>query len=118
MIQKAKRQLKGTVYLEHFDRKYGRAGHYLGFATEGNLEARLKEHAEGKGARLTQVVTRVGITLECVRTWENATRSTERALKNRKDARSLCPKCCEARKDAGRFYRAMVKLGVRRISWN
>jgi predicted GIY-YIG superfamily endonuclease len=86
-----KKSLTGTAYLFHFAEKYAHAQHYLGFAEV--LENRLAEHFQGRGSRLTQVVTSAGIKIECVRTWENVTRSDERKLKNRRDARALCPIC-------------------------
>lgn len=85
------KDVKGTVYLLHFERNYKHAAHYLGFAE--NLENRIKEHAAGHGARLTQVIRDAGIGFELVRTWDAQTRTFERALKNRRDARALCPNC-------------------------
>lgn len=84
----------GTVYLIHFDRQLGHAQHYIGWA--GSLEARIRHHLAGTGARLMRAVTLAGISWEVVRTWEGD-RYLERKLKNRKDARSLCPACRAAR---------------------
>ena len=108
-------QPKGTVYLLHLEKPMNRAGHYLGWAKD--LETRIAQHGTPRGAKMTRAAAKRGIGFSVVRTW-NGTRSTERALKNLKDARSLCPHCCEARRDAKRFYGAMSKLGVRRITWN
>jgi hypothetical protein len=111
-------QPKGTVYLFHFSNKLSRAQHYLGFAEEGNLETRIKQHGTTAGAKLTFAAAQRGIGFELVRTWDDATRKVERALKNRKDAKSLCPNCAEERREAKRFYDAMRKLRARRIVWN
>ena len=77
-----------TVYLLHFNEPYKHARHYVGVAK--NLEARLAQHANGQGARLTQVVREAGIDWTLARTWEGD-RKTERRKKNR-GARH-CPVC-------------------------
>lgn len=108
---------KGTVYLLHLDRKLSRSGHYIGFCSQ-SVEERFKEHGTPAGAKFTLAAAQRGIKFQVVRTWENATRHTERHLKKRKSARSLCPHCQEDRKDSCRFYRAMKKLRVKKISRN
>lgn len=83
------------VYLLHFSAPISdkhTCQHYLGFAHD--LDARLAEHAAGRGARLTQVALERGITWECVRTWPGD-RSAERRLKHRKSSPRLCPICTE-----------------------
>ena len=80
----------GTVYLLHFDRRYGHAGHYTGWTSD--LTARLAEHAAGRGARLMTVVTAAGIGWHLARTWVGA-RSLERALKRQGGASRRCPMC-------------------------
>lgn len=86
-----------TVYLIHFDRPLGdpnnprgTASHYIGYTD--NLERRLKEHAEGRGAAIMRAVWLAGIPWHVVRTWEGG-RDLERKLKRRKKARCLCPIC-------------------------
>ncbi|HEX2174216.1 MAG TPA: endonuclease, partial [Dehalococcoidia bacterium] len=69
--------MKG-VYLLHFDRPFGHARHYLGFAR--NIDARLAAHAAGHGARLTQVVRAAGIGWTLALSWDGATRTDERRL--------------------------------------
>lgn len=93
----------GSVYLLHFNEPYvGQrrnplahrvqvASHYIGFA-QGDLEARLEAHASGQGARLMQVIAEAGISFELARVWPGG-RMVERRLKNRKEARALCPIC-------------------------
>ncbi len=100
---------KGTVYLLHFEIPYvsqrdtyyvgeeTRHGnrrkvvqHYIGWTDD--LEARLKEHRSGNGARLMSAVQRAGINWECVRTWVGTIRK-EKELKRRKKAAAFCPIC-------------------------
>jgi predicted GIY-YIG superfamily endonuclease len=80
----------GTIYLLHFTRPYQHAAHYTGWAT--NLDARLAEHANGRGARLLTVVRNAGIGWTLARTWPG-TRSRERALKRQGGASRRCPLC-------------------------
>ena len=79
------------IYLLHFDRPYRHAAHYLGYSP--NIPARLREHAAGTGARLTQVVKDAGIGWQLARTWPGATRRDERRLKRRGSGRRQCPMC-------------------------
>ena len=80
----------GTVYLIHFDTPYKRARHYIGWTAD--LDARLKAHRTGHGARLMEVIAEAGITWQLARTWDGG-RTRERAIKNRKNAPRLCPLC-------------------------
>jgi hypothetical protein len=84
----------GTIYLLHFERPISRkhtCQHYLGWALD--LAARIAEHRNGRGARLTQVALERGIAFEVVRTWPGD-RAFERKLKHRKESPRLCPLCC------------------------
>lgn len=85
----------GTVYLLHFSRSYRHARHYIGYTD--NLEERLARHRAGNGARLIEVITKIGITFEVVRIWSGK-RKLERRLKNNKNSKFLCPICREERK--------------------
>ncbi len=80
----------GVVYLLHFDRRYGHAGHYTGWAA--HLAARLAEHAAGRGARLLAVAKAAGIGWRLARTWPGG-RGRERALKRQGGAARRCPLC-------------------------
>jgi len=87
------------VYLLHFDRPYRHARHYLGYAAD--LDARLKRHKAGNGARLLQVVMDTGISWVLARTWPGG-RDVERKLKRQKNSPRLCPICrCQAQKENG-----------------
>jgi predicted GIY-YIG superfamily endonuclease len=86
-----------TVYLIHFERPLGdlsnprgQAQHYIGFTED--LAARLDAHRKGNGSAIMAAVGREGIGWRLVRTWEGG-RDVERALKDRKNARRLCPIC-------------------------
>ena len=80
----------GVVYLLHFDAPYKHARHYTGW-TEDLLD-RLDHHANGKGARLMNVIWAARIGFILVRTCEG-TRRTERAIKNAGGAVRYCPLC-------------------------
>lgn len=80
----------GTVYLLHFDQPYGHARHYLGWTLD--LDARLAEHAAGRGARLLAVAQAAGVTWQLARTWQGG-RARERQLKNQGGASRRCPLC-------------------------
>ena len=81
----------GSVYLLHFDTPFGHAKHYTGWAA--NLIGRINHHANGTGARLTQVVVEAGIGFSLARTWCGVDRNFERSLKNRGGAARHCPIC-------------------------
>jgi predicted GIY-YIG superfamily endonuclease len=81
------------VYLLHFENPISDSHtcqHYIG--STGNIEQRLKEHRQGKGARLTQVASERGINFILAWVWEGD-KKKERKLKNRKNAPKLCPFC-------------------------
>lgn len=90
-----------TLYLLHFDRPIANGHtcqHYLGWceSRRGALGRRMVAHANGRGARLTQVANERGIGWKLVRTWPGATRSDERHLKGRNYGNRLCPVCSPA----------------------
>ncbi len=87
-----------AVYLLHAsgtigsENKYGKAQHYIGWARI-SVEKRLAEHVNGQGASITAAFVAQGHTLEVARAWPDGDRSLERRLKNRKNAKLLCPIC-------------------------
>ena len=84
----------GVVYLLHFDAPISdrhTCQHYLGYSED--LLPRIWAHMHGDGARLTAVAKERGIGFVVARTWEGATRTDERKLKDRHAAPALCPIC-------------------------
>jgi hypothetical protein len=75
------------VYLLHFHRP---CRHYLGWTAD--LDARLAEHAAGRGARLLAVIAEAGIGWDLPRIWPG-TRTRERQLKTQGAAPRRCPLC-------------------------
>jgi len=80
----------GVIYLLHFDRAYKHARHYTGWTSD--LQARLDEHAAGRGARLLAVISSEGIGWQLARTWSGP-RGRERRLKIQGGASRRCPLC-------------------------
>lgn len=76
--------------------------HYLGYA-ESDIVQRVHEHENGQGAALTRAAHNVGVTFTIARTWDNATRKTERRLKNHKNHARLCPLCNPRAENRGKF---------------
>jgi hypothetical protein len=87
-----------VTYLIHLDRRLGRpggsrlgtAGHYTGQTVD--LERRLAQHRDGKGARMLAAANERGIAYSVVRTWPGG-RDTERRIKAQRNAPRLCPVC-------------------------
>jgi predicted GIY-YIG superfamily endonuclease len=81
-------------YLIHFESPpRGRSQHYIGYT--GNVRNRWKEHCSGQGSDLTKLAKAQGIEMELVRVWANASKKTERYLKDC-GGKSLCPVCMAA----------------------
>ena len=99
---------QGVCYTLHFDPPYPPdapkgaqvARHYTGFATD--LDARLAEHAAGRGATLTQVQLAAGGSWRLASV-EPGTRDREAQLKERGATRR-----CQICKDASRAASASV----------
>jgi len=84
------------VYLLHLDHPLSpkhTAQHYIGWSKNGwTLRERMARHLAGQGANFTRVAAERGITFTVVRKWRGD-KKFERALKNQKNARRLCPIC-------------------------
>jgi predicted GIY-YIG superfamily endonuclease len=94
---------KGVTYLLHLERPLSpghTAQHYTGWTDA--LDARLAEHAAGRGARFTQVALERGIGWRLARTWPGETRRDERRHKTGAHGARLCLICREARRRAGK----------------
>lgn len=83
--------VEGIVYLLHFEEPYKGTQHYIGW-TEEDVVKRMREHRDGRGAKLLAHIAKVGIMFCPVRTWRG-TRALERKLKNYKNAKRWCPLC-------------------------
>ena len=82
-----------TVYLLHFDRPFGHATHYLGFAEPHRLIDRLSHHRQGTGSNLCKHVAAAGIGWQLSRLWEDGSRTKERQIKNQGGKAGVCPLC-------------------------
>jgi hypothetical protein len=109
----SRRQVPGTVYLLHFSRPYRHPRHYTGWASD--LAARLADHDDGRGARLTAVAKAAGITWTLARTWPG-TRARERQLTNQGGASRHCPTCKKERSTMTRPEPAATTLAFRDAS--
>lgn len=80
----------GTVYLIRLDRKLKHSQYYIGWC-KGDPRKRLDTHRCGCGSKFLAAASEQGIEYHIVRTWKRVDRNFERALKNRKNAKKLCP---------------------------
>jgi hypothetical protein len=89
------------IYLIHLNEKLHHAQHYIGFI-QGNesasLENRLNRHKSGQGSKMLKAAILNGILFNIVRIWKEGDRKFERKLKNKKNAKFLCPVCNPALK--------------------
>lgn len=90
MIRRSENE-QGTIYVLHFEPAYEHAKHYIGYTTKGG-EARADEHVGGRGSPLVRAATARGCTVTLAAEFPG-TPTDERKLKNRKNARSICPRC-------------------------
>ena len=104
----------GTVYLIHLNSPIAHAQHYIGWSRA--FKKRLEHHKNGTGAKFLAEAVRRNIAFSVVRKWTNADGHFERKLKNRKNARHLCPVCKPEKIESDRFQRRMTKDGIKRKS--
>lgn len=102
--------MTGTIYLLHMEKKLAHSQHYIGYANGGMeaVERRIAQHECGRGSPMLRAAREADISWELVRTWRG-TRSFERSLKNRKNARQLCPCCIEEYREGDRNRKAKSK---------
>ncbi len=81
------------VYLIHFHEKFHHAQHYIGYSADEKFEQRIECHKKNRGAAILRALNKLGIKWEVVRTWKNEDGNFERKLKNKKNAKELCPIC-------------------------
>jgi predicted GIY-YIG superfamily endonuclease len=85
---------KGVVYLLHFNSPISdkhTSQHYIGWAKD--LSKRLEHHRSGTGSRFCAIAAERNISFIVSATWEDQDKNFERLLKNRKNAKRLCPIC-------------------------
>jgi hypothetical protein len=106
----------GVIYLIHFDQPIGDlanprgfASHYTGWTLD--LPTRLVDHAQGRGARLLQVVGDLEIGWQLARIW-TGTRTRERSLKRSGGAARRCPVCQLGKLGLGLPTRPTDPLGL------
>lgn len=88
--------MTGVIYLLHLNEPYFHAQHYLGWTqSDATLPMRLRHHERGTGAKFMRAVAEAGITYTVALIDPDGTRDDERRLKNRKNARGICPICKE-----------------------
>lgn len=80
------------IYVIHFDQPLAHANHYIGYCEDGRLDERIARHRAGNGAKILAALNRLDITYRIVHTLPG-TRDDERRIKNRKNAKRLCPIC-------------------------
>ena len=82
----------GELYLLHFERPMHHAQHYLGWTND--FDKRIQQHRRGvrERCRITFAFAQLGIPFIVARRWRG-NRHLEKALKNRKNNRQLCPIC-------------------------
>lgn len=90
---------EGTVYLLHFDKRfYPNPGssyyfaHYIGYARQGRLVARMIEHRNGSGSKFLRKAQRAGTTWHLARVWAGDLKE-ERRIKTMGGASRSCPSC-------------------------
>ena len=102
------------IYLLHYDRPLHHAQHYLGSCDDPQ---RIQDHGNGTSrARLPQVFCQLGVQFVVARTWEGG-RTDERKLKNRKNARVLCP-ICRTHKLTVRAKHQRARRAQRKLPFN
>jgi len=86
-----------AVYVLHFSGRIGGAGrngaqHYVGYTPDAREITRLREHAAGRGAKITAAAVAHGFSLTLARVLDGG-RTLERAIKYRGHLEKLCPVC-------------------------
>jgi predicted GIY-YIG superfamily endonuclease len=83
------------IYLIHIDPPVGKAKHYLGWTPDERLSKRLREHALGRGSRLTRRAVAQSSRMYLARTFPQAGPDLERIMKRHGRFKLMCPLCCD-----------------------
>lgn len=86
------------VYLIHFHKSLSHANHYIGYSKDELFDKRIECHKNNRGACILTALNKKRITWEVAREWPNEDGNFERKLKNKKNAKLLCPICIEVNK--------------------
>lgn len=73
------------VYILEISPRLKHAGYYIGRCKEGRLKARLQEHLNGGGAKITAAALQAGCQIKLVAFFPKGSFDMERQLKNRKE---------------------------------
>lgn len=82
-----------AVYLLCFSEAISHSKHYLGFAVDNDVSARIAKHRSGQGLRICRAAAKRGIEIRLAVVIPDADRNFERKLKNQKMANRWCPLC-------------------------
>lgn len=82
-----------VVYILHFDQPLHHARHYVGSTTADRVDARMHEHAEGWGSKITARAMRLGIKVYLAKVMFVSDRSYEKTLKRKGGIAALCRFC-------------------------
>lgn len=86
-------QVKGPylVYLLHFHAV--QVSHYAGITTPQRLDARMREHAAGRGAGATAAACQAGLSWSLAATFITNNRVIEKKIGSLRDLPGACPVC-------------------------
>lgn len=84
--------LPWIIYLLHFDVVTG-SKHYVGITEPPRLDARMREHASGRGSKTTAEACALGLTWKLAATFPTDDRSLEQKLQNYPRLDMFCPVC-------------------------
>lgn len=99
-----------AIYLLHFDQPVGVRLHYIGSARTDQLERRLRNHANGIGARLPRLAMEQGSGFTLSRLWMATSRDPERLLKENGHFKRHCPICTPSIgvEPPGQYFRTVL----------
>lgn len=81
-----------VVYMLHFAHPVEPL-HYVGITTPARLDARMREHAAGRGSKTTAAACIAGLTWTLTATWHTEDRSLEKKIGGLRPLSGVCPYC-------------------------